>query len=120
MKPSWNNRLLILILFGIALIGMLAFFLFRSKTIGSYRLIIKDANGQREIVVNDRTDSVLFIEGPLGNTEVKIHQGKVWVIDSPCADKVCIHMGKIPDNGGFIACLPNRVIIRALLDKNNK
>jgi hypothetical protein len=43
---------------------------------------------------------------------VKIEGGKVWVSSSPCPDHICIEMGKIPDNGGFIACIPNRIIIR--------
>ena len=93
---------------------MIVFFYSRFKTIESYQLVIKDFKNQQEILVDNTTNSVLMIEGPLGNTEVHIHQGKVWVSSSPCLDKICIHMGKIPDNGGFIACLPNRVIIRAL------
>ncbi|NLJ49061.1 MAG: NusG domain II-containing protein [Candidatus Atribacteria bacterium] len=115
MKPSWKNRLLALFLFGIALVGIMVFFRFHTKAIGSYRLVIKNFKNQQEVLVNDETNSVLMIEGPLGMTEVHIHQGKVWVSHSPCPDKLCIHMGKIPDNGGFIACLPNRVIIRAIL-----
>lgn len=114
MKLSWKNRFLVLLLLGIALVGMIVFFHSRFKTIESYQLVIKNFKNQQEILVDNTTNSVLMIEGPLGNTEVHIHQGKVWVSSSPCLDKICIHMGKIPDNGGFIACLPNRVIIRAL------
>lgn len=115
LKHTWKSRLFILLLFGIASIGMMVFFRFHAKANGSYRLVIKNFKTQQEVLVNNETNNILMIEGPLGITEVHIHQGKVWVSSSPCPDKVCIHMGKIPDNGGFIACLPNRVIIRALL-----
>jgi len=115
LKTFWKNCFLILLLLGIALTGIIVFSHSHSKAIKSYRLIIKNYKNQQEMLVNNATNSILMIEGPLGNTEVHIQQGRVWVSGSPCPDKVCIHMGKIPDNGGFIACLPNRVIIRALL-----
>ena len=115
MKSPLTNRFLFLLMVGIALLGIVYYI--RGSASSSYRLVIKDAGGQQEILVNQNTEMTLDIEGPLGKTVVHIHQGKVWVSDSPCPDKICIHMGKIPDNGGFIACLPNRVILRGLFNQ---
>jgi hypothetical protein len=52
------------------------------------------------------------ITGPLGETIVVIEGGKAYVEDSPCPDKVCVHMPAITKPGQWIACLPNRVFVR--------
>ena len=118
-SPTHGSRLtthfiIYLIIAVIAVIGGVMYF--RMAGTSSYILIIKDMKGQQEIRVNPGMDKVLEIEGPIGKTVVHIHEGKVWISESPCPDKTCIRMGKIPDNGGFIACLPNKVILRALFN----
>ena len=52
------------------------------------------------------------VPGPLGNTIVVIRGGKAFVEDSPCPDKLCVHMPAISRPGQWIACLPNRVFVR--------
>ncbi|MCK5156171.1 MAG: NusG domain II-containing protein [Spirochaetales bacterium] len=56
-------------------------------------------------------DRILFIPGPLGDTEIHIHDGEVFVEDSPCNSKICVAAGKIRRPGQWIVCLPNRVFI---------
>jgi hypothetical protein len=57
----------------------------------------------------DRREAV---HGPLGDTIVVIKGGKAWVEDSPCPDKLCVHMPPVSRPGQWIACLPNRVFVR--------
>ena len=57
----------------------------------------------------DRREAV---HGPLGDTVVVIQGGKAWVEDSPCPDKLCVHMPAVSRPGQWIACLPNRVFVR--------
>jgi hypothetical protein len=52
------------------------------------------------------------VKGPLGETVVVISGGKARVEDSPCPDKLCVHMPAISKPGQWIACLPNRVFVR--------
>ncbi|HOQ67411.1 MAG TPA: NusG domain II-containing protein [Candidatus Atribacteria bacterium] len=78
----------------------------------SYAIVLETQTQTIELEVTPRVEKVISLDGPLGETIVEIKGGKVWVSSSPCPDKTCIKMGKIPDNGGFIACLPNRIIIR--------
>ncbi len=54
---------------------------------------------------------LLEVPGPLGNTTVVISDGRAWIQDSPCKEKICIKMGKIKRPGEQAVCLPNRVII---------
>ena len=54
------------------------------------------------------------VNGPLGKTVFQIMDGKVRIIDSPCAGKQCIHQGtNLP-----LVCLPNKVIIT--IEKNGE
>lgn len=56
-------------------------------------------------------DASLEFEGNLGVTKVKVSGGEVWVTDSPCENKNCIHMGKLSLVNDWAACLPNGVIL---------
>ncbi len=67
-----------------------------NEVVGSYRLS------------EDRT---IPVKGPLGISTVVIEHGEVHMDDSPCANKVCIDMGKISEKGDSIICLPNRIYI---------
>jgi len=57
----------------------------------------------------DREETV---KGPLGDTLVVIKGGRAFVEDSPCPDKLCVHMPAISRASQWIACLPNRVFVR--------
>jgi hypothetical protein len=57
----------------------------------------------------DRTEAV---NGPIGDTIVTIQGGRASVTDSPCPDKLCVHMPPISQPGQWIACLPNKVFVR--------
>lgn len=78
----------------------------------SYTVVIESERGSEEILVTPNEARELLIPGPLGNTVVALRGGKVFVVTSPCPDKVCMKMGKIPDDTDFIACVPNRVVLR--------
>lgn len=78
----------------------------------SYKLLIESAEGKRGLTVTPDLQETLNLHGPLGKTTVTIKNGKTWVVFSPCPDKTCIKMGKIPDNTDFIACVPNKIVIR--------
>lgn len=67
-----------------------------NEVVGSYRLS------------EDRT---IPVQGPLGISTVVIEHSEVYMADSPCANKVCIDMGKISEKGDSIICLPNRIYI---------
>ena len=73
--------------------------------------VVIDASGVQWIypLSTDRREA---INGPLGDTNVVIKAGKAFVEDSPCPDKLCVHMPAISKPGQWIACLPNRVFVR--------
>ncbi|HUW70957.1 MAG TPA: NusG domain II-containing protein [bacterium] len=52
------------------------------------------------------------IPGKLGVTVVAIDHGQARIIDSPCANKLCVSSPPIGKTGEWSACLPNGVFIR--------
>ena len=73
--------------------------------------VVIEASGSQWIypLSVDRQETV---RGPLGDTIVVIRDGKAFVQDSPCPDKLCVHMPAISRPGQWIACLPNKVFVR--------
>ena len=70
-----------------------------------------EASGAKWLYPLD-ADRLERIPGPHGDTLVEIRSGAVRVVDSPCPDKLCVHAGAISRPGQWIACLPNRVLVR--------
>ena len=56
-------------------------------------------------------DTSYTVEGEYQNT-VMIENGKVFIEESDCPGKDCVHSGSIEKPGRSIVCLPNRVEIR--------
>ncbi len=56
-------------------------------------------------------DREISVDGLIGESIIKIEGNSVAIIDSPCKNRTCIHIGKISRVNQSSACLPNRVII---------
>ena len=99
-------------------------FLFSAAVLIGVSLTVYGRNAEPRMVQITGRDAVLLyplsqdriveVEGPLGKTLVRIKDATVKVIDSPCPDKLCIHMGEIQRAGNWIACLPNQVFVRIM------
>lgn len=59
-------------------------------------------------------DQELHIQGTLGESILRIEQGRARFVASACSNKVCIQRGWIGEAGETSACLPNRVSIQVL------
>jgi hypothetical protein len=56
-------------------------------------------------------DTHFHVSGPLGETEIEIAGGKARIVDSPCPTKSCTHQLPISTGNGWIACLPNQILL---------
>jgi len=56
-------------------------------------------------------DRLIEVTGPLGKTVVEINASQARIISSPCANKICKGMGAVSKEGGFVACIPNEVVL---------
>jgi hypothetical protein len=71
------------------------------------------ANGREWIYQIDAEETVK-INGPLGDTIIRIRDNHAWVESSPCENQNCMAAGFIARQGQWAACLPNNVLIMIL------
>jgi len=62
----------------------------------------------RYALVSDRE---IRVDGRAGPSILKVENGRVRFVSSPCRNKVCVHGGWLSHTGDAAACLPNRVSI---------
>ncbi len=53
-----------------------------------------------------------------GKNFLVIEDGEAYLTDASCPDHLCVHMGKISNVGQSIICLPNRVVVEIVGEKN--
>lgn len=71
-------------------------------------ILVTGQEGQRHSLLRNQT---LTINGKLGDSVIRIKNGKAAFIDSPCTNKQCIRSGWLDRNGDTTACLPNRITL---------
>ena len=54
------------------------------------------------------------VHGPLGDSHIHIHAGKVRFEHAPCPNQYCVHQGWLSRAGQAALCLPNQVSITLL------
>lgn len=79
---------------------------------GSGRPVIQVESSEGRQYLALGQDASLRVTGPLGVTGVEVHAGRVHIDHSPCANQQCVRMGWLGPEGGWVACLPNRVFVR--------
>jgi len=66
-------------------------------------------DGKELPAISLKRDQTLTIQGSIGPSILKIADGGVRFVSSPCQGQQCVHSGWHQHNGEFAACLPNRV-----------
>lgn len=46
-----------------------------------------------------------------GTNTLHIEDGRAWLTDADCPDKLCVRQGKISKEGETITCLPNKLTV---------
>ena len=47
----------------------------------------------------------------VGNLHIRVQNGRAFIYESDCPDKVCMGMSGVDKNGGGAVCIPNRVVL---------
>ena len=69
-------------------------------------------DGKEYAVYKLSKDAEYDIEGYAGLVDrLTIKDGKAYMKDAACPDKLCVHMGKISSKGEIIVCLPARIVV---------
>ena len=104
---TWLDRWILALLLGL--------------TCASWAVLAQRPAGTRVIVERDgaiiftatlKETKETFLEGPAGGIWLVIANGGVRVSEAGCRDKICVRMAAISRAGEWIACVPNRLIVR--------
>ncbi len=79
-----------------------------------------ETGGQLHILVDGRElppislqqERTLAIDGSIGTSTLRIENGRVRFLSSPCPGQQCVHTGWLSHGGEFAACLPNRIALQ--------
>lgn len=109
MKMKKNDVVLVGVIVVIAMVALIMINVFVKKD-GKVAVITVD--GQVYATLELSKDTELEIQGIDGGmNKLKIYDGKAYMVEADCPDKVCINQGKISKTGETIVCLPHKVVI---------
>lgn len=80
------------------------------KKPGAYAIVQMD--GEEIARLDLAKDTVLTVgNGKKDYNIVEVKDGSVSVTAADCADLICVHTGKVQNQGDVIACLPHKLIV---------
>lgn len=80
------------------------------KKSGAYAIVQVD--GEEIARLDLAKDTVLMVgDGKKDYNIVEIKDGYASVTEADCADLICVHTGKVQNQGDVIACLPHKLIV---------
>ncbi len=82
------------------------------RTVGHTAVISFDQETVVEAALD--TPAEFSIVGLKGISRLRIADGRIRFVDSPCQGRYCIHTGWLSSTGQVAACLPNRVVVEIL------
>ena len=104
---SWLDRWILAILLG--LIGV-SWGALAQRPAGSRVIVERDGAVLFTATLHETKE--VFLDGPAGGLTLAIANGAVRVSEAGCRDKICVRMAAISRAGEWIACVPNRLIVR--------
>lgn len=114
-RKTKNDIILAVIVIAVASIGLLLLNIF--KTEGTFAVVKIDGKETERYSLSVNTEVVIETENNGKNTLV-IEDGKAFVKDATCPDKICEGHNKISFKGETIVCLPHKVVIEIVADNS--
>lgn len=79
----------------------------------------KTESGMLEITIDGelygiyplKEDTEMIVNSRYGSNTVVIEQGRAYVKEADCPDKICVGMQEIARDGEIICCLPHRLFL---------
>jgi hypothetical protein len=111
MNLAGNLRIadVVIAALGAVLIALFSFRIYAPG--GATARLVVEGEGRRWDFPLDAAET-LSVPGPLGDTVVELRGRQARIVSSPCPNQSCIAAGAIHRHGQWIACLPNRVMVR--------
>lgn len=103
-------------LFLIIGIGLFLYVYLQGKNHHGNRVLIQ-VNGECIQTFWQDEEVEYTIKSDNGENTLQISEGKVWLSEADCPDKICVNTGKIQYPGQSIICLPHKVVIEIKEEK---
>lgn len=117
MKKAKISKLEIIIIALVVFIGV-ALLVINKFIIDEGKRVRVKIDGQVIKTLDLNENQTFNIYGDNGTNTLIISNGKAYVKDADCPDKICVSQGKISKEGQSIICLPHKVVIE--IDGNEK
>lgn len=108
MKKRRLADVLVIVFF--LVVSLLLFLLIGKRKEGSEVRVMVE--GKEIGVYSLSRDGEFSLNG--GTNTLIIKDGKAYMADADCPDKLCVRQGKIHRNGETITCLPNKLIVTVI------
>ena len=102
------------VLLGFALAILSGVFMTLWSSDGHGAEVVVYVEGKRWARLNLFQNQELHVPGVLGNSHIRVFDGRIRFIDSPCPNKICVHTGWLTQGGENATCLPNQVSLQIL------
>lgn len=109
---SKRDALFVLVALLICISVLLAFVLLTEQKSG-YAVV--EADGSVYAVVPLYEDTSFVVESMNGTNTVVVRDGRVYITDASCPDKICVGMGAAGELSPIV-CRPNRVVVYLIDD----
>lgn len=115
-----HDKVLIVTILVFSLLSYLMFFTLNQKQTSSIAQISVNGKTVDKIHLDNSTPCQLInVSGPLGTSIAETKPGAVRMKSSPCPEHYCMETGWIDQPGAVIVCVPNRIVIEIIADKNS-
>lgn len=115
MSKKRNDIILAAVLLLISVAGFLLYKTFQSS--GDYAAVL--INGEEKARLPLNKDDKLVINTDGGVNFLVVENGKAYVSEADCPDKICVDHAPISKVGETIVCLPHSVVIVIESDKKS-
>jgi len=115
-----SDKLLIGLVLALTILSYLFYVLLYQGDSSLTAKIVTDGSIFTEIDLNHPgANHCINIPGPLGTSVAEVRPGAIRMKSSPCPDHYCMEIGWINRPGAVIVCVPNRIVIEIIPDKNS-
>ena len=116
-KKLKNDIILVVVVLIVAAAGI--FLLNHFKTDGVYAVVKLDGVETARYPLSQNIEKVIET-GDNGKNTLVIKNGKAFIKDANCPDKICEGHNKISYTGETIVCLPHKVVIEIVADDTSE
>ena len=95
---------------------------FRMITVENKNLVLEISSPDCKYAFDLGKNRKIAIKGIAGETLIVIENKNVFFQESPCTNKICVHVGRISKAGQWICCAPNKIfaVIKSVNSSNHR